>query len=124
MDDIFEPDGWKVERHDGVSIKLTLHSDSGRSVSVILPRSTIPGLIARLVAEIGPGQGVPIAGSLRPGQTILVQGFAAHRQPDGSANLTLFAHLSDENREVTIPLDLSAENVVELVGDLLGNGNG
>jgi hypothetical protein len=47
-----------------------------------------------------------------------------HRHPDGSANLTIFAHLSDENREVTIPLDLSAENVVELVGDLLGNGNG
>jgi hypothetical protein len=107
-----------VERHDDARIKLILRSDSGESLAAILPCSTIPGLIARLVAEIGPGQGVPIAGSLRPGQTILVQGFGTRRHPDGGADLTIFAHLPDERRDVTIPLALSAGNVADLVTDL------
>jgi hypothetical protein len=41
-----------------------------------------------------------------------------------SENMRFCSPTRDENREVTIPLDLSAENVVELVGDLLGNENG
>jgi hypothetical protein len=116
--DTFEPNGWEVARHDGERIKLIFHCDDGVSRAAILPRSTIPGLIARLVAEIGPGQGVPIAGSLRPGLTIQIQGFGACRHSDGGANLTIFAHLPDEDRDVTIPLPLSTQNVVELL-DLL-----
>jgi hypothetical protein len=120
-DGIFEPDEWEIKVRDADRIGLRFRSDSGKFQEIVLPRSMVPGLIARLVAEIGPGQGVPIAGSLRPGQTILVQGFGGRRLPDGSAVLTLFVHLPDENRDVTIPLELSATNVVELVAILAGN---
>jgi hypothetical protein len=41
-----------------------------------------------------------------------------------SENVRFCSPTGNENHEVTIPLDLSAENVVELVGDLLGTGNG
>src|SRR5437763_14237359 len=119
-DDIFEPDEWEIKVHDGDRIGLRFRSDNGKTREVVVPRSMVPGLIARLVAEIGPGQGVPIAGSLRPGQTILVQGFGGRRLPDGGAVLTLFVHLPDEGRDVTIPLELSAANVVEFVAILNG----
>src|SRR5438477_5124579 len=116
MPTAFEPDGWEVERHDDAQIRLTLQSDSRGDLPVILPRSSIPGLIARLVAEIGPGQGVPIAqSSFRSDQTILVQAFAARRHRDGSASLTISAHLPDQTRDVTIPLELTPKNVKELI---------
>ena len=117
----FEPDEWEVEAHGDGTIRLVLRSDSGRTLAAILPRATIPGLIARLVAEIGPGQGAAIAGSLlRPGLTLQVQGFSARRHPDGSADLAILAHLPSERRDVTIPLELSAENVSEFVAMLTG----
>jgi hypothetical protein len=115
-DEDLEPNEWEVEPHDADHIKLVLRADSGRRLAAILPRSTIPELIARLVSEIGHGQGTPIAPSLlRPGLTIQVQGFGARRHQDGSADLTIMARLPEEGRDVTIPLPLSPADVDELV---------
>jgi hypothetical protein len=121
--ELFKPDEWKVQAHDADHLAVTLACDSGQSLTAILPRATIPGLIERLVGEIGPGQGAAISRlSLRPGLTIQVQGFGGRRHPDGSADLAIFARLPDEGREVTIPLELTAQDVVELIAMLNGEG--
>jgi hypothetical protein len=115
-DVVFDPDGWEVAPQGSDQIKLIFPSDNDGTVTVLVPRAAIPPLVARLVAEIGPGQGAAISPSLlQPGRILQVQGLAARRHPDGSADLAIWTHLDDPPREVTIPLALSPENVAELL---------
>ena len=121
-DDVFEPDECEVAlSKDGESVRISFRRDNGTSREAVLPRKWLPGLVAQLLAQIEPGSAVPIdQGSLQIGRTFVVQGYNVRKRPDGGCLLTLFVDLPDQGRIVTIPLELSAPEVSEIVAILNG----
>jgi hypothetical protein len=116
----FEPDDCEaVLIENDTKVRITFRRDSGASREVILPREALPQLVELLISKIESGPLVRIdQGSLRPGQTFVVQGLRVQKISDGSQLLTLTAFLPDQGRSVTIPLELSAKDARELIAML------
>jgi hypothetical protein len=107
-----------VETRDGAqTIDLVFESGAGERREVTLRRSSIPGLISLLQSKVEAGSVTPInTGSLFVGQSFALEAFQPFRNPDGSARILFFLRLPDQNdRGVTMPLDLSPEEAADLV---------
>jgi len=116
-DDVFEPNGCEADLIDGgTKVRLSFSRDNGTSREVVLSRAWLPQLVALLIGKIESG---PLAridqGSLRPGQTFLVQGLRVRKISDGSQLLTVSVALPDQDRTVTIPLELTPEDAEALI---------
>jgi hypothetical protein len=109
--------GCNVQEHpDGLHFRLNFIDAAGKSRAVTLTRDTLPLLAAALHSKIGDGKIVPIdQKSLRAGANILVKGWDIVKRPDLGARLTLYVEMLDQDRVVTIPVDLSPENVTSLI---------
>jgi hypothetical protein len=104
---------------EGEDIILDFRSDSGESRAVVLSREWLPGLIARLMHQIGPEEAVPVdQGSLQVGARFAVQGWQVQRESDGARRLDVIINLPDQGRVVTIPLDLTPPDVQNLIDQL------
>jgi hypothetical protein len=101
---------------DGEDVVLDFRSDAGESRSVVLARQWLPGLIARLMHQIGPDEAVPT--ELQVGARFAVQGWQVARQSDGARRLDVIINLPDQDRVVTIPLDLAPADVQSLIDQL------
>ena len=114
---VFRPDELEFGTEDeGRRVTLTFRTDSGETLGVSLGRGQVAATVARLVQEIGEGAAVPIdRGSLQIGARFAVQGFQLQRKTDGSRVLTLVVDMPDQGRVVTIPLDLSPDDVAKLI---------
>jgi hypothetical protein len=100
----------------GEFAKLVFSRDTGESREVILRREWLPMLVVEIQSKIAPSQATPIdRGSLHMGQNFSLRGFQARRVQSGGATLTLFVDLPDQGRGVTIPLDLTSEDVDTLI---------
>jgi hypothetical protein len=104
----------------GDKISLTFEDKDGAHRSVTLRRSSIPSLISLLQNKIEAGSVTPInPGSLFVGQSFALEAFQASRKPDGSARILFFVRLPDQNnRGVTLPLDLTPAEAADLVKSL------
>jgi hypothetical protein len=104
---------------DGEDVVLDFRSDSGESRAVVLSRQWLPGLIARLMQQIGPDEAVPTdQGSLQVGARFAVQGWQVQHQSDGARRLDVIVNLPDQGRVVTIPLELTPPDVQSLIDRL------
>jgi hypothetical protein len=104
---------------DGEDVVLDFRSDSGESRAVVLSRQWLPGLIARLMDQIGPDEAVHTdQGSLQVGARFAVQGWQVQRQDDGARRLDVIVNLPDQGRVVAIPLDLTPPDVQSLINQL------
>jgi hypothetical protein len=106
---------------DGEDVVLDFRSDAGESRSIVLSRQWLPGLIARLMHQVGPDEAIPSAtdqGSLQVGARFAVQGWQVARQSDGARRLDVIINLPDQDRVVTIPLDLTPPDVQSLIDQL------
>lgn len=99
------------------SVTLNFENKDGALRSVTLPRSRIPPLLSLLQTKIEAGSVTPInPGSLFAGQSFALEAYQVFRNPDGSARLLFFVRLPDQqDRGVTMPVDLTAVEVAELV---------
>lgn len=116
-DDDFKPDDLQFQiSEDGKSVRLIFTRDNGEYREVVLRRSSLPSLVAGAQNLLSPQDAVPIdRDSLRPGTIIRLTGYQF--SPRGKKlGLTLFLELPDQDRGVTIPLNLSrkdAESIAE-----------
>lgn len=113
----FRPDECETMlSEDGESVKMVLTNDVGERQEAVFDRRWIPSLITQLQRRIVPGQATPIdKDSLRPGQTFSLQGYEIWHEQDGSARLTLFLDLPDQNRVATIPIELTPKDVAAII---------
>ncbi len=104
----------------GETITLAFQNQAGERRPVTLPRSKIPLLLSLLQSRTEAGSATPIRpGSLFVGQRFALQGYHVSRNPDQSAQIIFYVRLPDENdRGVTVPLDLSPEEARELANAL------
>ena len=103
------------ERPDGKRLRLNFTGEGNKNRSVVLHREGVPLLVGALHSKIGHGTVVPIdKESLRAGANIQVQGWDLANRPDRSVLLTIYLDMTDQNRVVTIPVELSQENVTAL----------
>ena len=119
MAEEFKPD--ETEQHPSSDGGLTLifRRDSGETRSIVLGRGQVAALAAALIGEIGTDRVVPIdRASLRIGQPFAVEGFQVAHSTDGGRCLIVQVHLPDQGRVVTIPLELSPQDVAALIEQL------
>ena len=116
-DDDFKPDElqFQISRY-GEGVRLIFSRYDGQRRTVVLRRSDLPSLVAGAQNLLSPQDAVPIdQDSLRPGTIIRLTGYQF--SPRGEKlGLTLFLELPDQDRGVTIPLNLSrkdAESIAE-----------
>src|SRR5277367_6259725 len=109
--------GCDVQEHpDGKRLRLTFVGEGDKTRSVVMNREGVPLLVGALHSKIGHGTVVPIdKDSLRAGTNIQVQGWDLTNRPDRSVRLTIYVDMIDQGRVVTIPVELSRENVTALI---------
>src|SRR5690606_34382736 len=113
------PDEVEITDKTDEGLTLEFRSDAGGVAAIALLRGQLAALVARLVKEIGAGQAVPIdRGSLQIGQTFAVTAHQVQRRGDGARRLVMTVDLPDQGRVVTIPLELSPDDVRSLIKDL------
>jgi hypothetical protein len=104
---------------DGKSIEITFSTDGGEKVAISLLQGQVATLVSMLQKEILAGAVVPInRGSLRPGQVFETQAVQVGKHPSGARQIVFHVDLPEEKRHVTIPLQLSPEEVTSLIGEL------
>jgi hypothetical protein len=114
-DEAFEPDECEVFAEDD-KVRIRFARDDGSSREILLQKGQAPSLAELLISKTESSRLVRIdQRSLRPGQTFVVQSFRVQKISDGSRLLTMTVFLSDQNRIVTIPLELSTGNAQLLV---------
>jgi hypothetical protein len=107
----------------GESLDLIFEDQSGETRAVNLRRPNLPPLISLLQSRSAVGSVTPIdRGSMFGGQRFALQGFHVIPRTDGSARIVFQLSLPEQrDRGVTFPLDLTPEDVRELVKILSGS---
>lgn len=112
------PDDVEVVRSD-LFVTLTFSADGGESRAVKLVRSRLPFFVSKLMKEVESDQVTPIRpDALAAGTSFAIHGWQMAKADDGGRLLTLFVELREPARTVTVPLELSPEDVAALREDL------
>jgi hypothetical protein len=115
-------DGVEVEYEDPSVVTICFVGKDGERRPVTFRRSNLPPLITLLKSKIEVGSVTPInSGSLVPGQRFAIEGIQPISKPDGSAQIVFWIRLPDDNnRGVTLPVDLSEDERLSLIKGLGG----
>lgn len=111
---------------DGKSLRIVFRQDDGKEAAIHMARVHLPQLITVLQREMPPGQATPIdRRSLQIGVNFSLQGYEVRQRPNGHKCLVLMVDLLDQGRVVSIPLDLSPQDVETIIKMLrLGSAKG
>lgn len=116
----FEATGFSIlDSRDGRTLRLQFLHDDGRILGVIIPRSRAPMLMAELQTRIVPGSLVPISKrGLQHAEAPSIEGWQVTRKFGGSTRIMLFLQLGEDNRQVSLPIELTLPQLDDLLDDL------